>query len=146
MSYIRIWVHCVWTTKNRVPYLSEKINDKVRQHILTNARLKGLFIDSINGDERHFHALISLGGSQNISDVMKLIKGESSYWINRNKLTRFRFEWQDDFWSISLGENGIDNLRRYIQGQKEHYEKLSLEEEIKRLFEKGNCNWDNLQD
>ncbi len=74
MSYIRIWVHCVWTTKNRVPYLSEKINNEVRQHILTNARLIGLFIDSLNGDERHLHALISLGGSQNISDVMRRIE------------------------------------------------------------------------
>ncbi len=146
MSYIRIWVHCVWTTKNRVPYLSEKINNEVRQHILTNARLKGLFIDSLNGDERHLHALISLGGSQNISDVMRRIKGESSYWINKNKLTRLRFEWQDDFWSISLGENGIDNLRKYIQGQKEHHEKISLEEEIKRLFGKDNSEWNNLQE
>jgi putative transposase len=146
MSFIRIWVHCVWTTKNRVPYLSDRISNEVRQHILTNAKIKGLFIDTLNGDERHLHALISLGGSQNISDVMRMIKGESSYWINRNKLTRFRFEWQDDFWSISLGENGINNLRKYIQEQKEHHEKISLEEEIKRLFEKENNHSDNLQD
>jgi putative transposase len=134
MSYIRIWVHSVWTTKNRVPFLTERIRNVVMQHILDYAKSKGIFIDIINGHVQHLHALISLGGSQNISDLMKLIKGESSHWINKNKLTRFRFEWQDDFWSISVGESELESLRNYIRGQEEHHRKITLEEEIKKLL------------
>ncbi|MCX6328827.1 MAG: IS200/IS605 family transposase [Bacteroidia bacterium] len=134
MSYIRIWVHSVWTTKNRVPFLTDRIRNDVIHHILNYAKSKGIFIDVINGHVQHLHALISLGGSQNISDLMKLIKGESSHWINKNKLTRLRFEWQDDFWSISVGEYELENIRKYIRGQEEHHRKMSLEEEIKKLL------------
>ena len=134
MSYIRIWVHSVWTTKKRVSYLTDRIRIIVIQHNLDYAKTKGIYIDIINGHVKHLHALISLGGSQNISDLMKLIKGESSYWINKNKITRLRFEWQDDFWSISVGESELESIGKYIRGQEEHHRKMSLEEEITKLL------------
>jgi REP element-mobilizing transposase RayT len=137
MSFIRIWVHCVWTTKNRIPYLTERIRGDVIAHILNNARSKGIYTDMINGHLHHLHALISLGGSQNISEVMKNIKGESSFWINRNKLTRLKFEWQDDFWSVSLGVSDLEKVRKYMRGQEEHHKKVSWEEEFKRLTDEN---------
>lgn len=138
MSYIRIWVHCVWTTKNRIAYLTNRIRVDIMQHILANSRLKGIYIDLLNGDARHFHALISMGGIQNISEIMKNIKGESSFWINKNSLTRMKFEWQDDFWSISVGESELESLRKYIRNQEEHHKKITLEEEIERIMERMN--------
>jgi putative transposase len=137
MSYIRIWLHCVWTTKNRVPYLTDRIRSEVISHILHNAKLKGIYIDQINGYIQHLHALISLGGSQNISEIMKNIKGESSFWINKNKLTKFKFEWQDDFYCVSIGKTQLENLRIYILNQEAHHKKVSWEEEIGRLSEEN---------
>ena len=135
MSYIRIWVHCVWTTKNRIPYLTDKIRDKVIFHILENARSKQIFIDQLNGSLEHLHAIISLGGTQNTSDIMQKIKGESSYWINKNKLTSLKFEWQDDYYAVSIGMNQLDNLREYIRNQVQHHKKISLQEELNKLIE-----------
>ena len=91
MSYIRIWIHCVWTTKKSIPYLRDEIRDEVIHHIRNNAELKGIYIDHINGYHEHLHALVSLGGQQTVSEIMQKIKGESSFWINKNKLTRLKF-------------------------------------------------------
>ena len=77
MSYIRIWVHCVWTTNKKIPYLRDEIRNEVIQHICKNAETKGIYIDHINGYHEHIHALISLGGKQTISEIMQKIKGES---------------------------------------------------------------------
>lgn len=130
MSYCRIWVHCVWTTKKRIPYLREEIINEVIFHIRENAKLKGIYIDHLNGYSEHLHALISLGRKQTISEIMQKIKGESSFWINKNKLTRLKFEWQDDFYSVLLGMSQLDNLRKYIRDQYLHHEKISLQEEL----------------
>jgi REP element-mobilizing transposase RayT len=138
MSYIRIWLHCVWTTKDRIPYLREQIRDAVISHIRENAKLKGIYIDHINGYHEHLHAIISLGGKQNISDIMQKIKGESSYWINKNKLTRLKFEWQDDFYSVSIGISQLDNLRGYIRNQVHHHQKVSFQEELDKIIEEYN--------
>ena len=138
MSYLRIWIHCVWTTKDRVPYLRDQIRDEVISHIHENAKLKGIYIDHINGYHEHLHALISLGGKQTVSEIMQKIKGESSFWINKNKLTRLRFEWQDDFYSVSIGMTQLDNLRKYIRNQVLHHLKISFQEELDLLIEEYN--------
>jgi putative transposase len=135
MSYVRILVHCVWTTKNRIPFLRDEIREKVINHIRENSLRKGIYIDHINGYYQHLHALISLGGKQDVSDVMQLIKGESSFWINKNKLTRLRFEWQDDFYSVSIGISQLYTLRQYIRNQPGHHAVVSFEEELEKIIE-----------
>ncbi len=135
MSYLRILVHCVWTTKKRIPYLRDQIRNEIISHIRENAKLKGICIDHINGYHEHLHALISLGGQQNISEVMQKIKGESSFWINKNRLTRLKFEWQDDYWAVSIGMNQLEILRVYIRKQVEHHQKVSFEDELNKLIE-----------
>jgi len=138
MSYLKILVHCVWTTKNRIPYLNDEIRNKVIYHIRDNAQKKGIYIDHINGYYQHLHALISLGGKQNISDIMQLIKGESSFWINRNRLTKMRFEWQDDFYSVSIGMSQLKTIREYIRNQPEHHKKISFEDELEKIIQEYN--------
>jgi putative transposase len=125
----------VWTTKDRIPYLRDQIRDEVISHIRENAKLKDIYIDHINGYQEHIHAIISLGGKQNTSDIMQKIKGESSYWINKNKLTRLKFEWQDDFYSVSIGMSQLEHLREYIRNQVDHHQKVSFQEELNKIIE-----------
>lgn len=138
MSYVKILVHCVWATKNRFPFLKDEIRDKVIYHIRENSMKKGIYLDHINGYYEHLHALISLGGTQDISEVMQLIKGESSFWINKNKLTRMRFEWQDDFYSVSIGMPQLETIRHYIRSQPVHHARASYEEELDKIIEEYN--------
>jgi len=86
MGYIKIWVHLVWTTKNREPILISDIRKQVFDHIRENAIDKGIYIDFMNGYFEHVHCLISLGSGQNIDKILMLLKGESSCWINKAKI------------------------------------------------------------
>ena len=89
MSYLKIYIHIVFSTKNRIPYFSTlEQRIKVWRHIKENAIEKGIFMDVVNGYSDHFHCLISLSSNQNIENIVQLIKGESSYWINKNCLTK----------------------------------------------------------
>jgi putative transposase len=92
MRYIKVWIHLVWSTKNREPLLTSEIRFKVLEHILQNGRSKGIFIDFVNGYTDHVHCLVSLGAEQSLSKIMHLIKGESSFWINKNHLSGSKFE------------------------------------------------------
>ena len=94
MSWVRIWVHMVFSTKNKVPFLHQKNRKQVIQHIRQNAETIGIWLDSVNGYVDHVHCLISLNKDQTISKVAQLIKGESSFWINRYNLTNSKFAWQ----------------------------------------------------
>ena len=135
MSFVRIWVHCVWTTYKRTPFLKGDMRNDLIFHIRENALAKGIYIDHINGYEEHLHALISLASNQTISEVMQKVKGESSFWTNKNKLTRTKFAWQDDFYAVSLGMPQLDNMRAYIRNQQQHHERISFQDELDLLIE-----------
>ena len=134
MSYLRILVHCVWTTHNRIPFLTKDIRSEVIFHIRETSISKGIYIDHINGYDNHLHALISLGADQAISKIMQQIKGESSYWINKNKLTRLKLQWQDDYYAVSIGMRQLNILRKYIRNQELHHQKVLIQDELDVLI------------
>ena len=130
MPFVKVYIHFVWSTKNRYPYLNTKeIRTKVWNHIRENAREKGIFIDFVNGYDDHCHCLISLGVDQTIQKVMQLIKGESSYWINKQGLTKEKFEWQDEYFAVSVSESLLDIVRNYIKNQETHHQKKTFQDE-----------------
>lgn len=109
--------------------LTKECREKVWNHILYNARGKGIFIDHINGFSDHCHCLISLGLEQTISKIKQLIKGESSFWINKENLSYGKFEWQDEYYAVSVGESMIEKVRNYISNQEEHHKQKTFADE-----------------
>ncbi len=134
MGYTKIWIHFVWTTKKRQPFLTKDIKSKLITHIRKNAKEKDIFIDAMNGDKEHLHALISLGAKQSVSEVAQLIKGESSHWMNKEKLVKGKFEWQDRYFAISVSESVLSNVRKYIRNQEAHHRKKSYAEEVEAFM------------
>ena len=137
MSWVRVYMHMVFSTKNRQPFLnSSELRRNVFEHIKNNAEEKGIWLDCINGYQEHAHCLISLGKEQTISKVAQLIKGESSYWINQNNLTTEKFVWQDDYWIVGVSESHLESVRKYIHNQEIHHSNQSFESEINNFMEK----------
>jgi putative transposase len=136
MAYIRIWIHCVWGTKNRAPLLSKDKISIIINHIREQAKKKGIYIDFIDGWKDHIHCIISLNHDQNISKIMNLIKGESSFWINKDKITKTKFEWADEYFAVSVSESQINKVRNYIKNQEEHHKSKTLEKEYQEFINK----------
>ncbi len=120
----------VFTTKNREPMLNKEVRDILLKHMIVNAKKKGIWIDVVGGYRDHIHCLISLGKEQTISKVAQLIKGESSFWLNKKYFTLKKFQWQDDYWAVSVSERNLKYLRDYILNQEDHHRDSSLDEEI----------------
>lgn len=99
------------------------------EHIRENARTKDIFIDHINGTLITFTASYLLGSDQTIEKVMQLIKGESSFWINQNGLTKTKFVWQDEYFVVSVHPGGLQSVRRYIANQEEHHKHTTFDTE-----------------
>ncbi len=142
MPFIKIYVHFVWATKNRTPFLIKDIRKKVFKHIKEYGESKSIYIDCVNGYIEHVHLLVSLNSDQNISTIMNLIKGESSHWINKNNLTTSYFGWQDEYFAVSVSQSHIERVRNYIIGQEKHHALKTWTEEYDEFiskygFEKG---------
>lgn len=136
MSYVRIWLHCVWGTKNRIHFLNDSNKQTILNHIKENAKVKDIYVDFINGYKEHIHCIISLSADQTLSKSIQLIKGESSYWINKNNLVQGNFEWADEYFAVSVSESQINYVRDYIKNQEIHHKLKSWEDEYNEFIEK----------
>jgi REP element-mobilizing transposase RayT len=137
MPFIKVYIHFVWSTKNRVPLLNSKeIRQKVWNHIKENAPKKGIFIDYVNGYSDHCHCLVSMNSNQTIQQIMQLIKGESSFWINKHLITEQKFEWQDEYYAASVSESMIETVRNYIKNQEEHHLNNRFNQEFDEFISK----------
>lgn len=127
MPFVKIYIHLVWSTKNRMPFLDTiQLRNQVWNHIKQNAGDKQIFIDTVNGHSDHCHCLISLGTEQTISKIVQLIKGESAFWINKNDLCGDKFAWQDEYFAVSVSESMLDKVRDYIKRQEEHHKHKNI--------------------
>lgn len=137
MPFIKVYIHFVWSTKNRKPFLATpEIRQLMWHHIRENAKEKGIHIDFINGYSDHCHCLVSLGVDQTIQKVMQLIKGESSFWMNNQKILLDKFEWQDEYFAVSVSESILERVRNYIKNQEQHHSKQTFEEEYNEFMTK----------
>jgi REP element-mobilizing transposase RayT len=137
MPFVKVYIHFVWGTKNRYPYFhSHELRLKVWNHIREHSKEKEIFIDFISGCSDHCHCLISLGIDQTIEKTVMLLKGESSFWINKQHLTREKFAWQDEYFAVSISESMINNVREYIKNQEVHHVKKTFQQECDEFISK----------
>ena len=132
MSFVRNWIHLVFSTKGRKPLLVSSIRQTVFQHIRKQGLANGIQMDFVNGYYDHIHCLFMLPSTMPLSKAVQLLKGESSRWINQDGLTAEPFEWQDEYYAESIGVNDVERVRAYIKNQEDHHKNISFESEIER--------------
>ena len=136
MSYVKIWLHCVWSTKNSSCIIPQSFRPALLKHFRENAQEKNIVLDDINSHEDHVHALINLGKEQNLSTMIQYLKGESSFWINKQETLPYHFSWQDDYFAVSISHSHVDRVREYIKNQDEHHKNMDWEQEAELFIRK----------
>ena len=134
MPSIKVFIHFIWSTKNREPLITMELKPLLLQHIKENSIKKGIFIDTFNCVSDHIHLLISLGSEQTIAKTAMLIKGESSFWTNKQGLTKEKFEWQEEYIALSVSYSALNKVRAYILNQEEHHKKKTFKEEYEEFL------------
>ena len=97
---------------------------------------------AVNGMPDHLHIFVGLHPTQAISDLMRVIKGESSEWIISIKLVPGRFRWKEGYCSFSYGRSQVESVYNYVMNQKMHHKKKSFLEEYVQLLHKFDIPFD----
>lgn len=129
-SYISLWYHLVWSTKNREPLIQESWKWELYAHVREYCCKKEYNLDFINGTEDHVHLLISPKPIFAISNIVRDIKRDSYYWIKEQNLASNHFSWQDGYGAFSVSSSMLTQVRNYIKNQEEHHRKQTFEQEI----------------
>ncbi len=91
-------------------------------------------MEIVSGHNNHVHCLFRLKNNQTIENVMQLIKGESSFWFNKSKLSENVLHWQKEYFAVSVSESQVEVVKKYIQNQEEHHKVKTWDEEYNEFI------------
>jgi REP element-mobilizing transposase RayT len=128
-SFNKIWIHAIWSTKNRFPFINSAAEQRIHSFISEQFREQGCPVRIINGMPDHIHCLFLLNPKKSMAEVIKQIKGSSSHFINQNNLISEKFAWQTGYAAYSVSESVLDKVFHYIKNQKTHHQKKSFQQE-----------------
>lgn len=120
-SYHRIWIHAIWSTKERTPYIVPAVENKIYQFLKEQFIATGCRVSIINGMPDHVHCLFLLSKQQSIAEVIKQVKGSSAHFINQQQILPMRFSWQNGYAAYSVSEKAVKKVFEYIKNQKQHH-------------------------
>ena len=142
MSYMCLYYHIVFSTKQRRPFLTEEKIHNLSSYmggILRN--IKGTLLEA-NGMSDHIHLTVSLHQDHSHSEVVRKIKGSSSRWIHQNEPDLQNFQWQEGYSAFTISYSGLEKVISYIRNQQEHHRKITFEEELLSLLKKHKIQFD----
>ncbi|MDR1897874.1 MAG: IS200/IS605 family transposase [Prevotellaceae bacterium] len=141
-SLVQIYLHIVFSTKNRYPFIDGEVEKELFAYIggiIKNH--KGIpFL--INGMPDHIHILCSFPRSICLSDFLKFIKGNSSFWIKSKGSQYQNFDWQDGYAAFSVSSSRKPNVENYIRNQKKHHKAIGFQEELLKFLKEYNIEYD----
>lgn len=138
----KILLHITFSTKHRAPLIPPEIEADLYAYIGGICRRMESPLLAMNGTADHVHMLVSLAKTVALSDLMLNIKRDSSKWIKQKDTAHAGFRWQNGYFGFSIGESGIEALRTYIAGQKEHHAAIDFKDEIRTFLRKYAIEWE----
>jgi putative transposase len=135
-SFVSCLLHCVFTTKHRVQWLTPTIRERLWPYLAGIARENDMRAIAIGGVSDHVHLLLSLPSTLTIAKALQLLKGNSSKWIHETFPDMDAFNWQGGYGAFSIGVSGVDATTRYIQQQEQHHKTRSFRDELVVMLRK----------
>jgi putative transposase len=142
-SLSQIFLHIVFSTKERRPFLQDK-TIRERMHIY----LKGICDKQdcpslkVSGVEDHVHIACRLAKTMDVASLIKELKQGSSIWVKSEFPVLSGFYWQNGYGAFSISPSHVPGLKRYIEDQDEHHRRESFQDEFRRLLKKYDVEYD----
>ncbi|MEX2358675.1 MAG: IS200/IS605 family transposase, partial [Pirellulaceae bacterium] len=120
-SFACLYVHLIFSTKNRRPWIEEGWFPELKKYFAGTLRGQGSKLIDCDGVADHVHLLFSQSKQVSLSDLTRDLKANSSGWIHREYPQLKEFAWQSGYAAFSVSYSGIPDVQRYIANQREHH-------------------------
>ena len=120
-TYTQIHIQFVFAVKYREGLIHSSFKEELYQYISGIIKANNHKLLAINGTSDHIHILIGMRPTQSISELMQIIKANSSKLINEKKFLKVKFEWQEGYGAFSYSKSHVENVIKYIQNQEQRH-------------------------
>lgn len=134
-SLARLWTHLIFSTKDRFPFLTDKIlRREMHAYLAEMLRNHNCETLIVGGVEDHTHSLFALSRRHSIANVVKEVKRTSSGWIKEASHALSKFHWQGGYAAFSVSQSNLADVIRYIENQEEHHKRVTFQDEYRAFL------------
>jgi putative transposase len=139
-SLARVFVHLVFSTKNREPFLVAEARQRSFAYLGGALNAIGCAVVSVGGVADHVHLLFVLGRVISLSKAVEEVKKESSKWAKIHICSGFF--WQNGYGAFSVSPSNVEQVKAYVENQEEHHRTMTFQEEFRELLRRHEIAWD----
>jgi len=140
-TYTQLHIHCVFAVKFRAAVIQPLWEDKLHRYITGIIQNNGHKMLAINSVPDHLHFFAGLNPKQSISEMMRLVKCDSSEFVNKQRFINKKFYWQEGYGAFTNSHSQIDAVVKYILNQKEHHLGKTFRQEYTKMLKDHGVNY-----
>lgn len=141
-TYTQIHIQCVMAVKYRNSLIQPHWKDPLQKYITGIIQNYGHKMLAINNMPDHLHMFFGFRPNQSLSDLMRIVKSESTKWINDKQFTPAVFNWQEGYGAFSYSRSHVTKVTDYVLNQEEHHRKKTFLEEYQHFLEQFEVEFD----
>jgi len=141
-SLAKVYVHLVFSTKNREPLLIEAVRADLHAYMAGILRDLESPVVEINTEPDHAHVLFILSRTRALSVLVRELKSGSSAWIKTRGDGFTAFHWQNGYGAFSVSQSAVNDVREYIRRQHEHHKLVSFQDEFRAFLRRYEITFD----
>jgi len=135
-TFSQIYIQTVFAVSGRLALITPDFKEELHKYITGIITKQDRKLIRINSMPDHLHILTGVKPAMALANLVRDIKSDSSEWINRKKLARGKFAWQEGYGAFSYGHSQLDTIVRYIMNQEQHHSRRSFKDEYLTLLRK----------
>jgi putative transposase len=129
-TYTKLLYHVIFSTKRREPLITDDLRNDLYSYIGGILRGQSGTLLEIGGIADHVHLVIRIRPDVSVSDIVRLVKSNSSKWANERPDARGRFAWQEGYGAFTVSSSQLPEVRSYLQRQEDHHRTKTFQEEF----------------
>lgn len=141
-THTNLLFHIVFSTKFRRNLITQEFKDRLYEYTGGIIREQKGILLTIGGMPDHIHILAKLSPTLAVSDVLRIVKANTSKWFNETFEPTKKFRWQSGFGAFSVSKSGVPVVTKYIQTQEKHHQKLTFRDEYRLMLQRHEIDFD----
>lgn len=133
-TYSQISVHAVFVVKGRENIILSNWRDDLHKYISGILREDGSLPLAVGGWKDHVHIFFGMPVTKCVSDIMRIVKANSSKWVNEQGFVKGKFQWQSGYGAFSYSKSQRGQVIKYIMEQEEHHKVRRFKEEYLKML------------
>jgi putative transposase len=129
-TFTNLLYHVVFSTKDRQALIPAALRAELDKYIGGILHNQGGILLEIGGMPDHIHIVAKLPADRSVSEMVRLIKANSSKWVNERTAPAVSFGWQSGYGAFSVSASQLEDVRGYVRRQEEHHRVRTFREEF----------------